>query len=96
MKNAVLALVTCALVGCGMPKEGQQAIDSMKGFGNTASGAYHEAKGQVEGAIEMGKSVTDDMNNMVDDAQRRMQQIQDGMNKMMEGKEMIQQGVQGE
>ena len=44
----------------------------------------------------MGKSVTDGVTDMVEDAQKRINQVQSGVNMLLQGKELIESGVTGE
>jgi len=93
-KRNIIVLIACiTLTAC---EGGKEAIGTIKDYGKTASGTVHEAKDQFNAALNTGKSMTDGVMEMIEDAKKRMNQVQDGMNMMMEGKEMIEEGVAGE
>lgn len=94
MKAAFPAIVIAALllVGC----ETKDTIGSIKDFGATASGAMQNAKDQVDGVIEQGKTAVEGVNDIIEDAKNRINQVQSGVDLLMDGKEMIEGGIKGE
>ncbi|MDA1292699.1 MAG: hypothetical protein O3A81_02880 [bacterium] len=92
-KRSILLLACITLTAC---EEGDIAVGTIKDYGSTASGAIHDTGEQINEAIKTGKSMTDGMMEMIEDAKRRMDQVQSGVNLLMQGKEMIETGVSGE
>ena len=78
------------LFGCSSVEERRAAAIDMF---QSASGALTDVKGQVDSVVNMGKSVTDGVTDMVEDAQKRINQVQSGVHLLLEGKEMIESGV---
>ena len=98
LRRSLLLVVACvALVSCeDAKKQGLDAIGTIKDFGKTASGTVHDAKHQIDAAVKAGKTATDDVNKMIEDAKRRINQVQSGVDMLMRGKELIEDGVSGE
>lgn len=92
LRGSIIVLAIL-LTGC---EEADIAVGTMKEFGSTASGVVNTAGEQVHDAIDKGKTMTDGVTEMIEDAKKRMNQIQEGVDMMMEGKEMIDSGVSGE
>jgi hypothetical protein len=88
--RSILVLACITLTGCS---EGDIAIGTIKDYGATASGAVHDAQDQFNDAVKTGKSMTDGVIEMINDAKKRMNQVQSGMNLLMQGKELIEEGV---
>lgn len=88
----VLFAATFLLTAC----EKTETIGTIQNFGVTASGALQEAKGQVDDIMQMGKSVTEGVTEMIEDTKRRIDQVQSGVDLMMQGKDMVEGGVKGE
>lgn len=85
------------LVGCSSAEQRRNAaLDMFNGVGGSASGTVKEVQGQIDSMLDMGKSVTDGVTDMVKDAQKRINQVQSGVNLLLEGKELIETGVSGE
>jgi|TARA_Y100000310_G_scaffold309094_1_gene352855 hypothetical protein len=93
LKRSILILACITLTAC---EEGTQTIGTIKDYGATASGAVHDAKDQFNEAVSAGKSMTDGVMEMIQDAKNRINQVQSGVNMLMEGKELIESGVSGE
>lgn len=93
LKRSILVLACITLTAC---EEGEIAVGTIKDYGTTASGALHDAGDQINSAIKTGKSMTDEMVEMIKDAKRRINQVQSGVDLMMKGKEMMESGVSGE
>lgn len=97
MKNNTSLLLVMGvmplLFGCSSAEERRNAAIDMF---QSASGTLTDVKGQVDSMVNMGKSVTEGVGDMVEDAQKRMNQVQSGVNLLLEGKEMIDAGVSGE
>ena len=90
-RRYIIIVIACiTLTAC---EEGEIAVGTIKDYGSTASGAIHNAGDQIDNAIKTGKSVTDGVVEMIEDAKRRMNQVQSGMNLLMQGKELIETGV---
>ena len=90
VRRVALALVILSLAACASIKERQgKALDLFKRVESTASGAVTE----VEGLIQKGKTVTEGVSSIMDDAKRRFGQVESGVNLMMQGKEMIKGGL---
>jgi hypothetical protein len=85
-KRSLLVLACITLTAC---EEGDIAIGTIKDYGTTASGSINDA-------IKTGKSVTDGVVEMIEDAKKRIDQVQSGVNLLMQGKELIEEGVSGE
>lgn len=89
--------LTPLFVGCSSAEERRNAaIDLFKGAGQTASGTVKDVQGQVDSMLDLGKSVTDGVTDMVEDAQKRINQVQSGVNMLLQGKDLIEAGVSGE
>ena len=92
-----LLVVVPFLAGCSSAQERRDAaVDMFKDLEQTASGAVNDMQGQVDSLMNMGKSVTDGVTDMVEDAQKRINQVQSGVNMMLQGKDLIEAGVSGE
>lgn len=91
MITACIALTACD----DAEKKGLEAIGTIKDYGAQAPAAIEDAKEQVDEAVTTGKSMIESINGMIEDAKKRMNQVQSGVNLMMQGKEMIEEGVQG-
>ncbi|MDP7477240.1 MAG: hypothetical protein QF442_02215, partial [Candidatus Peribacteraceae bacterium] len=93
----VLFVLSIALISCSPVEDRQdRANDFLKGIGDTASGAVNDAGAQVNDLLNTGKSMTDGITQMINDAKRRFDQVQSGVNLLMQGKDMIEEGVKGE
>ena len=89
-RRIALAFALLSLAACASIKDRQDnALDLFKRVESTASGAVTE----VEGLIQKGKTVTEGVSSIMDDAKRRFGQVESGVNLMMKGKELIQQGM---
>ncbi len=89
--------VTPLLAGCSSAEERRQAAkDLFKGIEQTASGTVKGIEGHIDSFMDTGKSVTEGVTEMVEDAQKRINQVQSGVNLLLQGKEMIESGVSGE
>lgn len=84
VRFAIVCSVVFLLIGCDPVQEGTEAFESVK-----------DVKGQVGDAIQMGKSMTDGITDMIQDAKKRINQVQSGVDLLMRGKEMIESGVSG-
>jgi hypothetical protein len=92
-----LVVASTLLVGCDVASsKTTDTIGTIKDFGTTASGAINDATNQFNEALNTGKSMTDGVMDMIEDAKNRINQVQSGVNLLMEGKEMIEGGVKGE
>ena len=96
--NLLLMLgLTPVFVACSSAEDRRSAaIDLFKGAGETASGTVKEVQGSVDSLLNMGKSVTDGVTDMVEDAQKRINKVQSGVNMLLQGKELIESGVKGD
>ncbi len=89
---ALLAGFVIVLAGCSSAQERQDnALDLFKKVESTASGAVN----QLDDVLQKGKTVTEGVSSMVQDAKRRFGQVESGVNLMMRGKEMIEGGMKG-
>lgn len=79
------------LFGCSSAEERRAAAIDMF---QSASGTLTDVKEQVDSVVNMGKSVTDGVEDMVEDAQKRINQVQSGVDLLLQGKELIESGVQ--
>lgn len=96
-KTLLLLAMTTLLVGCSSAEERRNAaLDMFKGVKDTASGTVKDVQGQVDSMLDIGKSVTDGVTDMVEDAQKRINQVQSGVNLLLQGKDLIESGVSGE
>ena len=97
MKYISLIAVTVVLAGCSSIEERQaNSLELLRKAEETASGAVNNAMQDLEGMLQKGKTVTDGVGEMVDDAKRRIDQVQSGVDLMLDGKEMIQGGIKGD
>jgi hypothetical protein len=96
--NLLLMLgITPVLVACSSAEDRRNAaLDMLNISGETASGTVKEVQGSVDSLLNMGKSVTDGVTDMVEDAQKRINQVQSGVNMLLQGKELIESGVKGD
>lgn len=94
MKYLTLCMAALLLSACAAAKERQDnALHLLDSAKNTASGAMQEVLTEFDDVLQKGKTVTDGVGEMVDDAKRRIDQVQSGVNMVMDGKEMIQGGL---
>ncbi|PIR53760.1 hypothetical protein COU75_04370 [Candidatus Peregrinibacteria bacterium CG10_big_fil_rev_8_21_14_0_10_42_8] len=99
MKNKLFLclLAIPLLTGCSSAEERRNAALGMfKDVGETASGTVNTVQDQVNSVIDLGKSVKEGVTDMVEDAQKRINQVQSGVDLLMQGKELIESGVQGD
>ncbi len=96
MKLYSLVFVALLLSACASVKERQDnALDLLESAKGTASGAVQGVLQEFDDVLQKGKTVTDGVTDMVDDAKRRIDQVQSGVNMMLDGKEMIEGGMKG-
>lgn len=98
MKRLVLiAPALILLTACSSVAERQEnVLNLLDEAQDTASGTVQEVMGGINDVLQKGKTITDGVTDMVDDAKRRIDQVQSGVNMMLDGKEMIEGGVKGE
>lgn len=97
MKYVTLFTAVVMLAGCSSVEERQaNVMDLLQQAEQTASGTVNDGMKDLEGIIQQGKTITEGVNDMVDDAKKRMNQVKEGVDMMLDGKEMIEGGIKGE
>lgn len=89
----ITSIALVLLSGC---ESAESPLGDLGNLGQSASGAIHEATDTVNDFVEMGKTFTDGVTEMVEDAKKRINQVQSGVNLIMEGKDLIETGVSGD
>lgn len=90
----LLAPALLLLSACSSVTERQEnVLNMLDDAQNTASGTVQDVMGGLSDVLQKGKTITDGVNDIVDDAKKRIDQVQSGVHLMLDGKEMIEGSV---
>ena len=82
------------LAGCTSLQERQaRARTWWAQITGTASGALEQVGGQIEGAVDLGKTVVDTVQEGAQEVKQRVDNVHDGIEKIQEGKKLIEEGL---
>ncbi|PIR49268.1 hypothetical protein COU80_00780 [Candidatus Peregrinibacteria bacterium CG10_big_fil_rev_8_21_14_0_10_55_24] len=82
------------LSGCTSLKERQaRARAWWAHITGTASGALMQVEEQIEGTVDLGKTVVDTVQESAQSAKDRVENVREGIEKIQEGKKLIEEGL---